>query len=110
MLLAKEVLQEIREAETAAENLLAKSQVLSKEILKSAQAESKEKLDEASKKSEKIISDITSQKEDEAQKIARQILEEARCECEAIKNVPEVKVKKAISIVIERIVKPYGDS
>lgn len=110
MILAKEVLEEIRKAEIAAEDLISKSQVSSKEVLKSAQLKSKEKLDEASNMSQKIISDMIRQSEAEAKKTAEQILKEARRECEVIENIPEDKADKAINLIIERIVKPYGDS
>lgn len=110
MLLAKEVLKEIRDAEIAAENLFKESQTKAKEILKAAEIKSKEEIDAASKKAAEITSEITSSREREAKDMARQILEAAGRECEAIKNVPQSKAQKAVNLVIERIVKLHGDS
>lgn len=110
MLLAKEVLKEIREAEKTAENLVKQSQINAREILKTADDNAKKILDAASADARNISSKLISEKEAEAKESAREIIEKAKMECDALKSIPAEKSENAVKLVIERIVKPYGNS
>lgn len=110
MLLAIEVLKEIKEAEVAAENVRKQALARSKEIIRNATEESEKELDAANRKAQDLASQIIKVKEDEAGQKANAILESSQKDCEAIKKVPQDKIDKAVNLVIERIVKHHGDS
>ena len=106
--MAKEVLIEIKEAEKTGENLYKQAQAKAREIIKSAEEKANEELILAQRKADEAASEIISKKEGEAQIEIEQILKAANRQCEAIKNIPDEKVEKAVELVIERIVKLNG--
>lgn len=110
MLLAIEVLKEIKEAEDAAENLRRQALARSKEIIKNATEEAEKELDNANQTAQTLASQIIKQKEGEAKEKVNSILELSNKDCEAIRNISQEKIDKAANLVIERIVKPDGNS
>ena len=108
--MATEVLKEIRDIEIAAENLKKQALAREKDIIKAATEQADKELKDSTKKAQEKASSIIKQKEDEAREEAKKILEAGNRDCDSIKAVSEEKVQKAVNLVIERIVTPYGSS
>jgi len=110
ILLTIEVLKEIRETEITAENFRRQALVNAKDIIKAAEEQAENVLNTAAQEAQSITFRIIKEKEEEANKQAALILERAKSECELIRTVSEDKTRNAVNLVIERIVKAYGDS
>jgi len=110
MLLAIEVLKEIKEVEVTAENLKKQASVKARDIVKAATDQAHKELDHAEQEAQSITSRIVNEKEDEARKKANSIMESSEADCKAIRAVSEQKISKAVNLVIERIVKAHGNS
>nr|WP_312576511.1 hypothetical protein [Sedimentibacter sp.] len=105
-----EVLKLIKEAEEQAELIKKEAAQHVKQIATNANAETSRILDEASAKAESSKLDVIKVAESEAQLIYDQIINEAETKCKDILQSAESNMDKAVSIILERIVKTNGNS
>jgi Cell division initiation protein len=110
MLLAVDILKAIRDAESEAENIKNEAFAEAKDILKKANEKAQKEMDEAYEKARQISSDLIREKSDEANKKVEQMLEAERDKLVALRAVGDGRSNRAVSIVIERIVNPNGNS
>lgn len=110
MLLAIEVLKELREAEGEAEKFKKEAELKAKEMLKASDSKAQEEFDRIIGNAQVQAQAIIKGKEDEANAKANIILQEGNKELEKMKVIPEEKIEKAVNLIIERIVNPNGNS
>ena len=110
MLLAVDILKTIRNAESEAENIKNQALTEAKDILREANEKAQKEMDEAYERARQISSDIIREKSDEAKKRVEQMLEAEEDKLTALRAVGDDRSIHAVSLVIERIVNPNGNS
>lgn len=108
--MALDVVKEIKDAEALAENLRKQALSRSRETIKSAEEQSAKELDAAADEAKRLAEEIIKAKEEEGRNEADAILKSAESECESIRNISSDIADKAVNLVIERIVRSYGNS
>jgi V/A-type H+/Na+-transporting ATPase subunit G/H len=105
-----EILKLIKEAEDKAELIKKEAAQQSKQITTNANVETSRILEEAVAKAESNRLDVIKNAESEAQLIYEQIIKKAEIKCNDIIKSAESNMDKAVSIILERIVKTNGNS
>lgn len=106
--MANKVLDEIKKIEDEADNYVAKAQSEGKNIIKTASAQSDSEVSDAREKAKAAYSEIYNAKKRQAEGEAGRILEDERKKISAIENLDSEKVRRAVKLIVERIVKPDG--
>lgn len=105
-----EILKLIKEAEDQAELIKKEAAQQVKQIASNANAESSRILDAAKSKAESNSKDVLISAESEAQLIYDRIMKEAASKCDNVSKNSEGNMEKAVSIILERIVRTSGNS
>lgn len=110
MLLAMEALRQLKDIEAEAENIKKQALIKSRERVKAASEQAEKEFNSVVEEAQKQASSIVKEKEAEARLKTKPIIESGEKHCSELKSVSDEKVKKAVELVIERIVKFYGKS
>lgn len=109
MVEAKEALQRIKQAEEHAYGLVEDAQQKAVVMLQEAETLAEEKYNKilvsGKQEAERVKEKATIEGESEAS----QIIENGMQEAQSIRNIEEVKLKKAVKLIVERIVHNHGN-
>lgn len=108
--MALEAINEIREAEKKAEEMISNAKQKAKEIVQDATKEADIKYDEIISNAKAKANDLLHAALEEGNSKAKPILEVGEKDIEAIRNMSQEVKDNAINIVVERIVKIHGNS
>lgn len=108
--MALDIVKQITQIEKEGEEIVRKSQDRALQIQKESQVESQKIIEEAMEKSQQHYNSVIGRYEKEAEVLSNPIIEESQRNIDALGNVSEDLLNKAVNLVIERIVNSYGDS
>ena len=108
--MALEAINEIKEAEKKAEEVISSAKQNAKEIVNNATKEANIKYDEIVSNAKTKANNLLNAALEEGNNNAKPILKMGEKEIEAIKNMSQDLKDNAINIVVERIVKIHGNS
>jgi len=99
-----EAIKKISMAEEDAEKMRFDAQLSAKKILSAAEEDGKAMLKTILKESENEISRIFSAADERSKEASEKASENARLECEALEKSASLRMEKAVSAIVERIV------
>lgn len=108
--MALDIIKQITDIEREGDEIIKKSQEEALQILKESNEKAESILDEASKKSLEDYNNVISKYEKEAELDSKPIIEESNTTINALNNISQDLLDKAVNLVIERIVNSHGNS
>ena len=105
-----DIAQELRQAEEAAKKLVDDSKVKANSILEEARAKADEILKDAKAKARNQYREIVQKAQAEAEEKARTLIEEGKKRISSQRNDYAAKVDKVAALVVEEVMKRYGNS
>lgn len=105
-----DILRSITQTEMEAEQIRKKSIADCRRVVLDAQKEASQLMDQKLKQAEAEGHEIVAEAEREAQEEVRKIEDNTADECAALQQQARKKMKKAVDIILGRIVKAHGNS
>jgi V/A-type H+-transporting ATPase subunit G/H len=102
--MALEVIQEVTAMEAKAKERKEAAAIQSKQMLSEAQKEARQTLDQARQQAEAQTRQMMSEAEDKAAKKTRQVLEQAERDCATMKQNARSRLDQAAQLIVEKVV------
>jgi len=105
-----DILRSIKDAEAEAEQIIKQSVAEARQIISDAQAQSSKLIEQAEEDAVKSYKAIIAKAENSQQEEIKKLNKQIDNECNAIRDNASKNMKKAVEVIIERIVKVHGNS
>jgi V/A-type H+-transporting ATPase subunit G/H len=105
-----DILRSIKVAEAEAEQIIKQSIAEARQIISDAQTQSSKLIEQAEEEATNSYKGIIAKAEDSQQEEIIKMKKQIDDECNAIRDNANKHMKKAVDVIIERIVKVHGNS